>query len=79
MKTETVTRTNEEARALLSPEQLADYLGCGRTYVYGLLARGEIPSFKLGKLRRVRQVDVDAYVGQQLAASQKTLPTGSAH
>jgi excisionase family DNA binding protein len=56
-------RTNE-ARDLLSPEQLADYLGCGRTYAYSLLAgpNPAIPSFKIGRLRRVRRIDVDHYV-----------------
>ena len=65
-----MTRTSEEARELLSPEQLADYLGCGRTYVYGLLARREIPSLKLGKLRRVRRVDVDRFVEERLSGEQ---------
>jgi len=62
----TEMRPNGEPRELLSPEQLADYLGCGRTYAYGLLANREIPSFKLGKLRRVRRVDVDRFVEERL-------------
>ncbi len=60
-------RPNGETREVLSPEQLADYLGCGRTYAYGLLARKEIPSFKLGKLRRVRRLDVDRFVEDQMS------------
>lgn len=60
-------RQNAEAREVLSPEQLADYLGCGRSYAYGLLKQQEIPSFKLGKLRRVRRADVDRFIEQQLA------------
>jgi excisionase family DNA binding protein len=48
--------------AMLSPEELATYLGCGRTYAYGLLADGSIPSVKLGRLRRVRRVDADAFI-----------------
>ena len=61
-------RTANEARELLSPEQLADYLGCGRTFAYELLAgpNPAIPSFKIGRLRRVRRVDVDRYVEQCL-------------
>ena len=69
MTTKLVARTSEEAWELLSPEQLADYLGCGRTYVYGLLARGEIPSFKLGKLRRVRRADVDVFVEERMGVA----------
>jgi excisionase family DNA binding protein len=48
--------------AMLSPEELAIYLGCGRTYAYGLVADGSIPSVKLGRLRRVRRVDADAFI-----------------
>ena len=62
-------RTRTEPRELLSPEQLADYLGCGRTYAYGLLAKGAIPSFKLGKLRRARRVDVDRFIERRLSAT----------
>jgi excisionase family DNA binding protein len=48
--------------AMLSPEELATYLGCGRTYAYKLLADGAVPSLKLGRLRRVRRVDADAFI-----------------
>jgi excisionase family DNA binding protein len=47
---------------LMTPEQVAAYLGCGRTYAYELLRTGEVPSLKVGRLRRVRREDVDAYV-----------------
>jgi excisionase family DNA binding protein len=47
---QTETRNRE---ALLTPEELANYLKCSRTYAYRLLSHGEIPSLKLGKLRRI--------------------------
>ena len=50
------------SEGLLNPDQLAEYLGLGRTYTYELLRTGEIRSFKIGKLRRVRREDVDEYV-----------------
>jgi len=58
-----------EARDLLSPEQLAEHLGCGRTYAYSLLGgpNPSIRSFKIGRLRRIRRVDVDRYVAQCLS------------
>ena len=40
-----------ETRDLMSPEQLAAYLGCGRTYAYELLRIGGILSYKIGRLR----------------------------
>jgi excisionase family DNA binding protein len=61
--------TSEGGRGtLLSPEQLAQYLGIGRTFAYQLLAKKLIPSFTIGKLRRVRKVDVDRYVEERLSA-----------
>jgi excisionase family DNA binding protein len=53
--------------ALLTPEELAEYLKCSRTYAYQLLARGEIPSLKLGKLRRLRRQDADHYIEMKVA------------
>ena len=53
---------------LLSPEQLAECLGIGRTFAYQLLAKKRIPSFTIGKLRRVRKSDVDRYIEERLSA-----------
>jgi excisionase family DNA binding protein len=54
-------------KEILSPEELAAYLGCSRTFTYTLLAAGAIPSFKVGKLRRVRLSDARDYVEHRLA------------
>jgi excisionase family DNA binding protein len=54
-------------REILSPEDLADFLGCSRTFAYKLLAERAIPSFKMGKLRRVRLSDARDYVERCLA------------
>jgi excisionase family DNA binding protein len=65
------TRSIERgSEALLSPEQLAEYLGIGRTLAYQLLAKKRIPSFTIGKLRRVRKTVVDRYVEERLSAEQ---------
>jgi excisionase family DNA binding protein len=56
--------------ALLSPEQLAAYLGCGRTFAFKLIAESRIPSIKLGRLRRVRRQDADAFV-ERLAEAER--------
>ena len=57
---------NGPAREVMSPEELAEYLGLGRTYTYKLLMTREILSFKIGRLRRTRRVDVDAYLEEQV-------------
>jgi excisionase family DNA binding protein len=69
---ETETRPNAETRErgeILSPDELAELLKCKRTFVYSILSQGLIPSFKLGKLRRVRRADVDRYIEKQLTAT----------
>jgi len=58
---------NRGEEALLTPEELANYLKCGRTYVYQILALGEIPSLKLGKLRRIRRQDAELYIQKKLS------------
>jgi excisionase family DNA binding protein len=56
-----------QRREVLSPDQLAEYLGCGRTTVYELLRERRIPSFTVGRLRRIRRCDVERYVSDLLA------------
>ncbi len=71
-----MTETSKEnlaARQVLSPEELAGYLGCGRTYAYALLAKGPegggIRSFKLGRLRKVLRTDADEFIRQRIAST----------
>jgi excisionase family DNA binding protein len=65
--------TIQASKELLSPEELAEVLGCGRTYAYQLLRVQAIPSFKLGKLRKVRRRDVERFIEEQAAASAKEI------
>ena len=57
------------AKETLSPEDMAVLVGCGRTMAYLLLADGSIPSFKVGRLRRVRRTDVERFIEQQIATN----------
>jgi excisionase family DNA binding protein len=52
----------EETKKLLSADELARDLGVGRTTAYSLLWSGTIPSMKVGRLRKVRREDLDAYI-----------------
>ena len=52
---------------LLSPDQAADALGCGRTQVYALLATNQLRSVKIGRLRRIPTAEVHRYVENLLA------------
>ena len=49
-------------RDLLTIADVADHLGCARSYAYRLVQTGEIPSLKIGKLRRIMGQDFDSYI-----------------
>jgi len=52
----------EQTKRLLSAEDLARELGVGRTTAYSLLWSETIPSMKVGRLRKVRREDLEAYL-----------------
>lgn len=54
---------------LYSPEQAAAMLGIGRSYLFELIARGEIESFKIGQLRKIPADAITAYVERKRAAA----------
>ena len=56
----------EETKKLLSAEDLAQRLGVGRTTAYSLLWSGTIPSMKVGRLRKVRREDLEAYIAARM-------------
>jgi excisionase family DNA binding protein len=60
-------------KLLLTVEEAADRLGVGRTLMYALIRTGEVESVQIGRLRRVRPADLEAYAAR-LAA---TLPTAA--
>jgi len=61
----------------LSPEDVAVLVGCGRTMAYMLLADGSIPSFTVGRLRRVRRVDVERFIEARIGT--RSAPTRDRH
>ena len=56
----------EQTRYLMSPEELARFLGLGRTRTYELISAGAIPSVRIGRLRKVRRTDVDKFIESHL-------------
>jgi excisionase family DNA binding protein len=52
---------------LLTPEQACAALSCHRTMLFRLLASGALASVKLGRLRRIPESAVDAYIAARLA------------
>jgi excisionase family DNA binding protein len=47
---------------LLTVREVAERLGCGRTFVYELISSGDLETVKLGRLRRVPVAALDALV-----------------
>jgi excisionase family DNA binding protein len=53
---------------LLTVEQAAGRIGVGRTTMFALIRTGEVHSVRIGRLRRVRVADLEAYANS-LSAS----------
>lgn len=60
--TEHAERVSAPGRLLYSVEEAADLLGIGRTFMFQLVATGEIDSFKIGKRRKIPRDALDAYI-----------------
>jgi excisionase family DNA binding protein len=63
----------DAATNLLRPPQVAQYLGCSRAKAYSLIAQGDIPSVRIGRLVRVTRDDLDQFVERQ----RRTSPTAA--
>jgi excisionase family DNA binding protein len=57
----------DDRTLLLTVDEAARMLRCGRTTVYQLIRTGELTTVKIGALRRVRLADVEAYVDRKVA------------
>jgi excisionase family DNA binding protein len=54
---------------LLRPVDLVGLLQLSRAQVYLLLASGEIPSIRIGRLRRIRRQDLDEWLSRSRGAA----------
>jgi excisionase family DNA binding protein len=61
---------------LYSVEDAADMLGIGRTFMFQLIATGEINSLKIGRRRKVSRDALDAYIARLYA--QQASPSAAA-
>ena len=52
-------------KLLLNVDEAAHLLGCRRTYLYGMIQRGELPVVKLGRLTRVPAAALEGYVRER--------------
>jgi excisionase family DNA binding protein len=54
--------TEVEQKEWFTTDELVRWLGLGRTKAYEMLRSGEIPSYKIGRIRRIRRGDVEAWL-----------------
>ena len=52
----------ERASEWMSVKTAAEYLQCSQRQIYRLLSRGDVLAFKVGRLTRIRRVDLDRMV-----------------
>jgi len=56
---------NDDVSKLMTPIELANYLGIGRNLAYQLLKDGDIKGFKIGNQWKVSKLAVDNYILKQ--------------
>lgn len=54
-------------KLLLTAEEAAERLGIGRTTMFALIRSGEVPSVSIGRLRRIRAADLEAFTNNLTA------------
>ena len=55
-------QTEVEQKEWFTTDELVRWLGLGRTKAYEMLRTGEIPSYKIGRIRRIRRRDVEGWL-----------------
>jgi excisionase family DNA binding protein len=63
------TVVGQPTKLLLDVQEACGLLGVRRTFLFGLLASGQIRSVKVGRLRKIAHADLMAYV-ERLRAEQ---------
>ncbi len=58
-----------QERMTITVEEAARRLGIGRSLAYELVARGDLPSIKIGRLRRVPIVALESWFKEQVVES----------
>jgi excisionase family DNA binding protein len=67
-----MTFAHHAEQLLHSPEESAGLLGVSRSQVFEMLARGEIESFKIGRLRKIPREAITDYIKRRRAAASQS-------
>lgn len=60
-----ITMNRDDSAVLMTPPELAAYLGIGRNLAYQLLNEGTIKGFKIGNQWKVSKQAVDLYIAKK--------------
>ncbi len=66
-----VVNPQESIEYLLSPQEVMRSLQVGRSKFYLMVASGELPAVRFGRMLRFRPQDVQALIEKRLAETQK--------
>ena len=61
--------TSPRTRLLLDVREVCEALGCGKTYVYELIARDELLTVKLGRLTRIPVASLVEFVDRKIESA----------
>ena len=61
----------DQSQEWFSAEELRRWLGLGKTKVQELLQTGEIPSYRIGRVRRIRRADIEQFLAQNRFESRR--------
>jgi len=54
----------DQQREWFSAEELRRWLGLGKTKTQEILQTGQIPSYRIGRVRRIRRADIERFLEQ---------------
>ena len=54
----------DQQREWFSAEELRRWLGLGKTKTQEILQTGQIPSYRIGRVRRIRRADIEHFLEQ---------------
>ena len=68
-------RMSKNSKLLVTVGEAAELLSLGRSLTYQLVMRGQIPSLKVGRARRVPVSALELFISERLAAEAGDQPT----
>ena len=66
---ETTNQTSDSVSRLLRPDDVARRLNISKSLAYRLLEQGQIPTVRFNRTVRVRQADLEAFVGRCISSN----------